>query len=64
MVFAGLRDTVKKIGDFIDRGYEIEIPFTFGTLYAKERRVKFEFNLSRLQEVFLRNLLKVWVRAD
>ena len=51
MVFSGLRDTIKKIGDFIDRGYEIEIPFTFGTLYAKERRVKFEFNQSRLLEV-------------
>lgn len=51
MVFSGLRDTIKKIGEFVDRGYEIEIPFTFGTLTAKERRVKFEFNLPRLQEV-------------
>lgn len=51
MVFSGLRDIVKKIGDFIDRGYEIEIPFTFGTLYAKEKRVKFEFNQARLLEV-------------
>lgn len=51
MVFSGLRDTIKKIGDFIDRGYEVEIPFTFGTLTAKERRVKFEFSQSRLQEV-------------
>lgn len=51
MVFSGLRDTIKKIGDFIDRGYEIEIAFTFGTLSAKDRRVKFEFNQSRLLEV-------------
>lgn len=53
MVFSGLRDTMKKIGEFIDRGYEIEIPFTFGTLTAKDRRVKFEFNQSRLLEVSL-----------
>eukprot|EP01032_Pedospumella_encystans_P030894 gene30894-34867_t len=42
---------MKKIGEFIDRGYEIEIPFTFGTLTAKDRRVKFEFNQSRLLEI-------------
>lgn len=51
MIFSGLRDIFKKIGDFIYRGYEIEIPFTFGTLTSKERRVKFEFNQQRLQEV-------------
>jgi hypothetical protein len=51
MVFSGLRDTIKKIGEYIDRGYELEIPFTFGTLFAKERRVRFEFSQSRLQEV-------------
>lgn len=51
MIYSGLRDLFKKIGDFIYRGYDIEIQFTFGTLISKERRVKFEFNQSRLQEV-------------
>jgi len=51
MIFSGLRDIFKKIGEFIYRGYEIEISFTFGTLISKERRVKFEFNQQRLQDV-------------
>lgn len=51
MVFSGLRDILRKIGDFIFRGYEIEIKFSFGVLRSKERRVKFEFNQQRLQQV-------------
>lgn len=51
MVFTGVRDIVRKIGDFIFRGYEICIDFTFGQLISKERRVKFEFNINRLQQV-------------
>jgi hypothetical protein len=51
MVFAGLRDVIQKIGDFIYRGYEINIEFSFGSLHCKERRVKFEFNQSRIAEV-------------
>ena len=51
MVFTGIRDILKKIGDFIFRGYELEIDFFFGTLMAKENRVKFVFNQARLLEV-------------
>jgi hypothetical protein len=51
MLFAGIRDILKKIGDFVDRVYEFEVDFTFGTLKSKERRVKFTFNNKRLNEI-------------
>ena len=51
MVFVGVRDIVKKIGDFVDRMYEFDIGFSVGTLRCKDRRVKFEFNLARLTQV-------------
>lgn len=51
MMFSGIRDIVRKIGEFIFRGYEMQIDFPFGTLYAKESRVKFVFNQHRLIEV-------------
>jgi hypothetical protein len=51
MIFSGVRDIVRKIGEYIFRGYELQIRFTFGTLYAKESRVKFTFSQSRLVEV-------------
>lgn len=51
MVFSGVRDIMKKIGDYVDRVYEFEIEFSFGTLRSKERKIKFEFNQSRLDEV-------------
>ena len=53
MVFAGIRDIVRKIGEFICRGAEVNVEFPFGTLTAKENRVKFQFNQSRLIEVSL-----------
>mmetsp|Transcript_1794 Transcript_1794/g.2818 ORF Transcript_1794/g.2818 Transcript_1794/m.2818 type:complete len:555 (-) Transcript_1794:165-1829(-) len=51
MIFAGVRDLLKKIGDYIDRIYEIEIQFSFGVLRSKERRIKFEFDNSRLMQI-------------
>ena len=51
MVFVGVRDIVKKIGDFVDRMYEFEIKFSIGILRSKNRKVKFEFNLGRLGDV-------------
>ena len=51
MVFSGVRDIVRKIGEFICRGNEVSIEFPFGTLTAKENRVKFHFNQTRLIEV-------------
>jgi len=51
MVFVGVRDIVKKIGDFVYRGYDMEIEFSFGTLYAKEKKIKFEFNQSKLASI-------------
>eukprot|EP01039_Chlorochromonas_danica_P005530 gene5530-6089_t len=51
MIFSGLRDIFRKVGEFISRGYEIEIEFTFGVLRAKESRVKFVFNQARLVQI-------------
>lgn len=51
MVFAGVRDIIRKIGEYVSRGYEMTIEFPFGTLTSKENRVKFHFNQSRLLEV-------------
>lgn len=53
MVFSGIRDIMKKIGDFIDRVYEFEIKFSFGTMYSKERKIKFEFDTSKLTQVIV-----------
>eukprot|EP01038_Epipyxis_sp_PR26KG_P011063 gene11063-14849_t len=57
MVFSGIRDIIKKIGDFIYRSYEIEIQFSFGVLKSKERKLKFEFNIPRLQQILPENVL-------
>jgi hypothetical protein len=51
MVFIGIRDIIKKIGDFVYRGYDLEIEFSFGKLIAKDKKVKFEFNQSRLAQM-------------
>jgi hypothetical protein len=51
MVFVGIRDIVKKIGDYVDRMYEFEVPFSCGVMTSAERRVKFEFNLGKLQDI-------------
>lgn len=51
MAFSGVRDIVRKIGEFVDRSYEFEIEFAFGYLRSKERKVTFEFKQSRLLEV-------------
>lgn len=56
MVYAGIHDLLKKIGDFIARGYEMEIDFTFGTLCVKENKLKFIFSQSRLLDILPENL--------
>ena len=61
MVFVGVRDIVKKIGDFVDRMYEFELPFSIGTLRCKERKVKFDFNLARLTEVCSYCILFIYI---
>lgn len=48
MIFSGICDIIKKIGDFIDRFMEFEVDFAFGVLSSKERRVKFTFENSKL----------------
>lgn len=55
MVFAGVRDILKKIGTYVDRVYEFRIDFTFGSLHSKERQIKFEFNQSRINEILPEN---------
>lgn len=54
MLFAGIRDIIKKIGDYVDRIYEIEIEFSFGVMRSKERRVTFEFDNARLRQILPR----------
>jgi hypothetical protein len=56
MIFAGTRDIIKKIGDFVDRSVEFEVEFTFGVFRSKERQVKFEFNQSRLAAILPENM--------
>ena len=56
MVFCSLRDVIRKIGDFCSRGYEFVVPFTFGLLIVKERRVKFEFSYSRFAVIMPKDL--------
>jgi hypothetical protein len=53
MLFASIRDIIRKIGDFILRNYEIEIQFNFGKLKVKNRRLRFIFDYSRFSEVKL-----------
>ena len=50
-IFTGVRDIVKKISEFIDKYPEFKLPFSFGTLSGKDRRVRFDFNQTRLQKV-------------
>jgi hypothetical protein len=55
MVFSGVRDIVKRISTFFERGYETEVDFTFGILKFKDKRVKFEFNQGRLKKIMPSN---------
>lgn len=48
MVFSGVRDIVRKIGSFVQRGATLDVAFTFGTLRVKECKVKFDFDPSAL----------------
>ena len=57
MVFCSLRDIIRKIGDFVARGYEFTVPFTFGLLMAKERRVRFEFSYARFADILPADVL-------
>lgn len=56
MLFSGIRDILKKIGEYVDRVYEFDIDFTFGELRSKERRIKFIFNNHRLAEILPESL--------
>jgi hypothetical protein len=58
MIFSGVRDIIKKMGDYIDRIYEIEIAFTFGVLRSKERRYKFEFDNARLMQILPESMVE------
>jgi hypothetical protein len=58
MIYSGVRDIIKKIGDYIDRIYEVEIEFTFGVLRCKERRVRFEFDNSRLMQILPESMIQ------
>ena len=56
MVFAGIRDLLKKIGDSIARGQDVYIEFSFGIFRSKERKIRFEFNQNRLMQILPENL--------
>lgn len=58
MVFCSVRDICRKIGEYISRGYQCEIPFHFGNLLTQERRVKFEFNYARFAMILPEKMLK------
>lgn len=51
MVFTGIKDIIQKIGFMVDRGIDFDIKFSFGTLHCKERRLKFDFDQNRIQQV-------------
>ncbi len=61
MVSAGVRDIVRKIGEFVDRVYEFRIDFTFGSLRSKERVVRFEFNMARMQQIMPENTSGLYI---
>mmetsp|Transcript_13689 Transcript_13689/g.13753 ORF Transcript_13689/g.13753 Transcript_13689/m.13753 type:complete len:586 (-) Transcript_13689:190-1947(-) len=56
MVFSGLRDIVKKIGEYIQRSYKFSVGFNFGALRSSEKKVKFDFNYARFAEILPENL--------
>lgn len=56
MVFSGLRDILKKLGDYVYRGYDVDVEFSFGTLFVREKRIKFEFDQTKLANVSFRLL--------
>jgi hypothetical protein len=60
MVFCCCRDIMKKIGEFVARGYECNIQFLFGTLKVKERVVKFEFDQAKLITLLPDNLSNLY----
>ena len=51
IVFSCIRDIIKKIGDFVDRSYKFHVSFSFGTFSCHEKKIKFEFDYSRLSKV-------------
>jgi hypothetical protein len=59
MIYAGLRDIFHKIVQYIDRAYEFEIQFSFGTLFSKEKRIRFEFDVTRLTQVSFRSFVTI-----
>lgn len=60
MIYAGLRDLFHKIAAYLEQGREFEIEFSFGVLYSKEKRIRFEFNVQRLTQVTLVILKKIF----
>ncbi len=61
MIYAGLRDLFHKIAAYVEQGREFEVEFTFGVLYSKEKRVRFEFNVQRLTQVLLLIILFIFI---
>ena len=51
VLFVGLRDLVRKIGEFIMANFEVHIVFSVGVLKAKNRQLSFEFDASALASV-------------
>jgi len=55
MAFCGVREIVNKIGAFIERSYKFNVAFTFGVFKSNERKVKFEFDYTRLGKILPEN---------
>jgi len=64
LIFASLRDIIKKIGDFVDRFYEFQIEFSFGVLKSKQRKVQFEFNLDKIQRLLPEDASSLYIPDD
>jgi hypothetical protein len=64
MIYSGIRDILKKLGDYVDRFYEIEIQFLFGTLYSKDRRIRFEFDNSRLLQILPESMTSMFANQS
>jgi hypothetical protein len=64
MIYSGIRDILKKIGDYVDRFYEIDIQFSFGTLSSKDRRVRFEFDNSRLLQILPESMTSLFTNQS
>lgn len=64
ILFASVRDIIKKIGDFVDRFYDFQVEFSFGVMRSKQRKVQFEFNLDKIQRLLPEDASSLYMPDD